>query len=80
MQGRLMEEKIIVANTTVRLGDRYINGVYIVNARQGDEQAHIKLIKQGTKVIKDNREQGKISGSLASARGLRHLEFSKTQK
>ena len=47
MQGRLMEEKIIVANTTVRLGDRYINGVYIVNARQGNEQTHIKLIKAG---------------------------------
>jgi len=47
IQGRLMEEKIIVANTTVRLGDRYINGVYIVNARQGNEQTHIKLIKAG---------------------------------
>jgi hypothetical protein len=43
----LIEERNMVANTTVSIGHQYISGVYIVTARQGNEQAQIKLIKTG---------------------------------
>ena len=47
MQGRLIEEKNIPANSNISLGHQYIPGMYIVNARQGNEQTQIKLIKTG---------------------------------
>ena len=47
MQGRLIEERNIPANTNVSIGHQYITGMYIVTARQAGEQTNIKLVKTG---------------------------------
>jgi len=47
MQGRLIEERNIISNTNISIGHQYITGMYIVNARQGNEQSQIKLVKTG---------------------------------
>jgi uncharacterized delta-60 repeat protein len=45
MYGRLIEEKDISANSTVRIGDKYNTGVYIVTIKQDKTQKQIKLVK-----------------------------------
>jgi len=45
MQGRLVEQKNIPANTDINIGQQYISGMYIVNARQGNQQTQLKLVK-----------------------------------
>jgi len=43
----MIEEQNILANSNINLGHQYIPGMYILNARQGNEQTQIKLIKTG---------------------------------
>lgn len=45
--GRLVEQKTVDPNTDLALGQWYRNGVYLVTARQGSEQAGVKLVKAG---------------------------------
>jgi hypothetical protein len=44
--GRLIEEKKNVsASDILKLGERYINGVYIIEVTQGNKRRTLKLIK-----------------------------------
>jgi hypothetical protein len=45
MYGRLIEERKVSANATIRIGDKYSTGVYIVTVVQNKIQKQIKLVK-----------------------------------
>ena len=43
--GRIIEERIIRANSSLEIGERYSSGVYIVRATQGNLKHQLKLVK-----------------------------------
>jgi hypothetical protein len=43
--GRVIGEKIIAPNSTIRLGEKYKTGVYIINVWQAKNEKQIKLVK-----------------------------------
>ena len=45
MYGRLIETKNVIANSSVRFGDKYKPGAYIVRVMQGKDHKEIKLVK-----------------------------------
>jgi len=45
MYGRLLETKIVTANSTFMIGNNYRPGVYILKIEQGKNQKQIKLVK-----------------------------------
>jgi hypothetical protein len=45
ISGRIIEERTVTPNTTVRVGSKYINGFYIAKLIQGKNSVTVKLIK-----------------------------------
>ena len=45
MYGRIIEQRILLNEQTITLGDKYRPGVYLVKITQGDQSKQLKLIK-----------------------------------